>query len=166
MNIRPVSDTDHDSIAVLVRAAFTAEFGRSDEPDLIARLRAAGDVVLERVAESDGAIVGHILFSRACIDSGGARFPAVQMAPVSAAVGRQKAGVGSTLIADGLDALAAAGETHVFVLGHPAYYPRFGFSAEAARAFDSPWPGPHFVLKRLRAVGPDSGRLSVSAAFG
>lgn len=166
MNIRPVRDTDHGAIAVLVCAAFTAEFGRSDEPELISRLRAAGDVVLERVAESDGAIVGHILFSRACIDGDGTRFPAVQMAPVSAAVGRQKAGVGSALIADGLDALAAAGETHVFVLGHPAYYPRFGFSAEAARAFESPWPGPPFMLRRLGAAGPDSGRLSVSAAFG
>jgi putative acetyltransferase len=166
MNIRPVRDADHDAIAELVRAAFTAEFGRSDEPELIARLRVASDVALERVAESDGAIVGHILFSRAHIDSDGALCPAVQMAPVSAAVGRQKAGVGSALIADGLDALAAAGETHVFVLGHPAYYPRFGFSAEAARAFESPWRGSHFMLKRLSAGGPDSGRLSVSAAFG
>lgn len=166
MIIRPVRESDHDAIGSLVRAAFTAEFGRSDEPELIARLRAAGDVVLERVAESDGATVGHILFSRAYIDSDGACFPAAQMAPVSAAVGRQKAGVGSALIVDGLDALAAAGETHVFVLGHPAYYPRFGFSAEAARAFESPWPGPHFMLKRLGAGGPDSGRLSVSAAFG
>jgi putative acetyltransferase len=166
MNIRPVCDADHDAIADLVRAAFTAEFGRSDEPELIARLRAAGDVVLERVAESDDGVVGHILFSRAWIDSDGARFPAVQMAPVSAAVGRQKAGVGSALIADGLDALAAAGETHVFVLGHPAYYPRFGFSAEAARAYESPWSGPHFMLKRLSGAGPEAGRLCASAAFG
>jgi putative acetyltransferase len=166
MRIRAVVPADHDAVAALVRAAFVKEFGRSDEPELIARLRAAGDVVLERVVELDGAIVGHIMFSRAVVEHEGVQFPAVQLAPVCASVEQQEAGVGSALIVDGLTALAAAGETHVFLLGHPAYYPRFGFSAAAARAFESPWSGPHFMLKRLGATGPDAGRLIASSAFG
>jgi putative acetyltransferase len=161
--IRPVTAADHDAIATLVRAAFLAEFGRSDEPEPIERLRALGDVIRESVAEEDGEIVGHIVFSRAWIDG---VHPVVQLAPVSAATGRQKRGVGSALIRDGLDALREAGETHVFLLGHPDYYPRFGFSPAAARAYDAPWNGPHHMLYRLAPRGPDSGVLTASKAFG
>lgn len=162
MIIRAVAAADHDVIARLVRAAFLAEFGRSDEPELIVRVRALGDVVRESVAERDGAIVGHILFSRAWVGA----HPVVQLAPVSAATDRQERGIGSALIREGLDALRAAGETHVFLLGHPGYYPRFGFSAEAARAFDAPWNGPHHMLCRLAPGGPESGVLIASKAFG
>lgn len=166
MIVRDVVPVDHARIAAIVYAAFVAEFGRSEEGALIERLRAAGDVVLERVAVADGAIVGYVLFSRAWIEADGARHPAVQLGPVCAATGTQRSGVGSALIRDGLDALARAGESHVFVLGHKDYYPRFGFSPEAARAFDSAWPGPSFMLRRLSAAGPDRGRHIASRAFG
>jgi putative acetyltransferase len=166
MNIRVVAAADHEAIAALVRAAFLAEFGRSDEPELIVQLRALGDVVLECVAEEDGAIAGHILFSRAHIEAAGRSHPAVQLAPVCAAPSVQKQGIGSALIRHGLGALRTSGETHVFLLGHPDYYPRFGFSADAARAFASPWGGPHFMLARIGAGGPDAGTLVASKAFG
>lgn len=164
MIVRDALATDHAAIASMVRAAFLGEFGRSDEPELVERLRAGGDVVLERVAEVDGVVAGHILFSRARIEPG--HWPAVQLAPACAAPGRQRGGIGGALIRDGLARLAEAGETHVFLLGHPGYYPRFGFSAEAAAAFASPWPGPHFMLNRLAPRGPDGGRLAPAAAFG
>ena len=166
MILRPVDARDHAGITRIVRAAFMGEFGRSEEPELVERVRALGDTVRETVADDAGEIVGHILFSRAFIEADGARHPAVQLGPVCAAPGRQKAGIGAALIRDGLAALAAAGETHVFLLGHPGYYPRFGFSAEAARVFDAPWSGPHHMLRRLAPGGPDSGRLVVSKAFG
>lgn len=162
MIVRAAAPGDHAGIAQLVRAAFTAEFGRSDEPELVARLRELGDVVREDVAEADGALVGHILFSRAFVGA----HPVVQLAPVCAAVGRQRDGIGGLLIRQGLEALQAAGETHVFVLGHPAYYPRFGFSPDAARPFAAPWSGPHHMLRRLAPGGPESGALAASKAFG
>jgi putative acetyltransferase len=166
MILRSAEARDHAEIARIVRAAFMAEFGRSEEPELIEHVRALGDSVRETVAEDAGEIVGHILFSRAFIEADGVRHPAVQLAPVCAAPGRQNAGIGAALIRDGLAALEVAGETHVFLLGHPGYYPRFGFSAEAARAFDAPWNGPHHMLRRLAPRGPDGGRITVSKAFG
>jgi len=166
MNIRAVTPEDYDAVAVMVRAAFLAEFGRSTEAELTAQARALGDVVLECVAEMDGAIVGHILFSRAVIEHGGERHRAATLGPVCAAIGVQKRGVGSLLIRHGLEQLRGAGATHVFLLGHRDYYPRFGFSADAARAFESPWAGPNFMLNRLSPAGPDAGRFAPSKAFG
>lgn len=166
MKIRPVVAKDHAVIDGIVRAAFLAEFGRADEPELIAQLRALDDVVLELVADDGGAIVGHILFSRNFIEHGGRKHAALQLAPVCAAPDMQKRGIGSALIRAGLELLTALDETHVFLLGHPDYYPRFGFSAKAAEAYASPWPGAHFMMKRLNPGGPDAGRLVVSPAFG
>ncbi len=166
MRIRPVVAADHEIVDGIVRAAFLAEFGRADEPALIAQLRALDDVVLELVAVEDGAIAGHILFSRAAIDAGGRKHPALQLAPVCAAPELQGRGIGSALIRNGLEWMAAQDETHVFVLGDPAYYSRFGFAAQDAESYVSPWPGPHFMLKRLCAGGPARGRLVVSKAFG
>jgi putative acetyltransferase len=160
MKVRDVEPADHAAIASLVHDAFMAEFGRADEHELVERVRGAGDVVLERVAEDESGLVGHILFSRAWV----ADAPVVQMAPVSARVGRQGKGIGAALIRDGLAHLQLS-ETHVFVLGHPAYYPRFGFSAAAAAVFESPWPGPHFMLRHFGG-GPSAGRLRISPAFG
>ena len=58
MKIRPALTKDHGQIDAIVRAAFLAAFGRNDEPELVARLRAQGDVLLELVAERDKAVVG------------------------------------------------------------------------------------------------------------
>ena len=166
MKIRPVLTGDHGAIDAIVRAAFLAQFGRADEPDLVAALRAQGDVVLELVAVENREIVGHIVFSRAHVASDARRYPVVQLAPVCAAPEMQKRGIGSALIRQGLELMAALGETHVFLLGHPDYYPRFGFSAKAAETFHSPWPGPHFMVNQIAAGGPTHGKLRVSAAFG
>lgn len=166
MKIRPALTKDHGQIDAVVRAAFLAQFGRSDEPELVAGLRAQGDVLLELVADEERAVVGHILFSRAHVSAGGKRHPVVQLAPVCADTEKQKQGIGSALIRQGLALMAALDETHVFVLGDPAYYPRFGFSSKAAEAFASPWPGAHFMLNRIGAGGPSAGKLTVSTAFG
>lgn len=166
MNIRVVTPRDYDVVAAMVRAAFLAEFGRSTEAELIVQARALGDVVWEGVAEMDGAIAGHILFSRAFVDRAGESHPAATLGPVCAALGLQRCGVGSALVRHGLEHLRGAGETHVFLLGHRNYYPRFGFSADAARAFESPWAGPNFMLNRLSTAGPDAGRFAPSKAFG
>ena len=93
-------------------------------------------------------------------------WPVVQLAPVCADPARQKQGIGAALIRQGLALMTLQGETHVFLLGHPDYYPRFGFSSKTAEAFDSPWPGPHFMLNRIGAGGPSAGKLTVSTAFG
>lgn len=136
--IRPATLADHDAI----RAVETAAFGRPDEAALVDALRADGDALVELVAEVDGGLAGHILFSRLATDSG-ARFAA--LAPVAVAPDRQSGGVGGRLILAGLEACRKKDVAAVILLGHPGYYPRFGFSAEAARQVSAPFSGPAFM---------------------
>ena len=156
--IRPAHADDIDEIAKLNDAAF----GQSAEGKIVRRLKRDGDSLLSLVAHDDSRIVGHVEFSRVLVD--GAPL-AVTLAPVSVLPGVQRRGIGSGLIRTGLLALEGAGESLVFVLGHADYYPRFGFSAEAAAPFDAPWSGPHFMAKRLADSAPVAGTLTYPAAF-
>ncbi len=90
-------------------------------------LRAHGKVTLSLVAEEDGQIVGHVLFSAVRIETPGGRVEAQGMGPVAVQPGRQGQGIGSALIRAGLAQLSQAGQRLVVVEGSPKYYPRFGF---------------------------------------
>ena len=115
--------------AAAVRRVNQAAFAGPDEADIVDALRAAGAVTLSLVAEEDGEIIDHILFSPVTVDRVDASV--VGLAPMAVAPSRQRAGVGSALVHDALDRLAAAGHAAVVVVGHPAYYPRFGFKPAA-----------------------------------
>ncbi|MBX3480494.1 MAG: N-acetyltransferase [Caulobacter sp.] len=143
VTIRAAGDGDAAAIDAVVRAAF----GQPDEAALVARLRADGDAVVELVAEEAGAIVGHVLFSRLTTDNG-ALFAA--LAPLSVAPERQRDGLGLALMETGHALCAMAGVDAVVVLGHPAYYPRAGYSALAARAIKAPFSGPSFMALELK----------------
>jgi putative acetyltransferase len=164
MVIRPATAEDHAAIRAVVTAAFTAEFGKADEADLVDALRADGDALLELVAEEDGVVVGHILFSPLATDTG-ARFAA--LAPVSVQPGRQKDGLGTWLMETAHALLRASGIEAVIVLGHPAYYPRVGYSAEAAKAVKAPFAGPHFMALALKPGALDGPvTVTYARAFG
>jgi len=164
MVIRPAAPDDHAAIGAVVTAAFTAEFGKSDEAGLVDALRADGDALVELVAEEDGAVVGHIFFSPLATDTG-ARFAA--LAPVSVKPGRQKDGLGTMLMDVGHELLRAAGIEAVIVLGHPAYYPRVGYSAEAAKAVKAPFAGPSFMALALKPGALDGPvTVTYAKAFG
>ena len=134
MAIRYVRPGDHAAIAEVVSAAF----GRDDEARLVERLRADGDVVLEMAAEADGAVAGHILFSRLWADHHGL-FAA--LAPLAVSPGRQRSGLGSALVRAGLATVREYGCHGVLVLGDPVYYGRFGFSADLAANVACPFKG-------------------------
>jgi len=141
--IRYARAADHAAIA----AVTTAAFGKPDEAALVARLRADEDVMFELVAEEAGEVVGHILFSRLWADR--AELYAA-LAPISVLPALQNAGHGSALIRSGLECLREFGAHGVLVLGHPAYYPRFGFSADAAAQVRSAYAGsPAFMALAL-----------------
>lgn len=148
--IRHARASDHQTIASVVEAAF----GQPDEARLIERLRADGDVLFELVAERDGEVVGHILYSRLWADRV-ELFAA--LAPVAVAPGVQNGGLGSALIRRGQETAREFGAHGVIVLGHPAYYPRFGFSREAAAKVSSPYSeSPAFMAVALEPGALDA----------
>ncbi|MCI0666125.1 MAG: N-acetyltransferase [Acidobacteria bacterium] len=102
-------------------------FGGPSEADLVDALRRHGKVTISLVAEEDSQIVGHILFSPVTLEPGINAFAAVGLAPLAVLPQFQNQGIGSLLVVAGLEQCRAAGIDWVVVLGHPSYYPRFGF---------------------------------------
>lgn len=107
-------------------------------------------------------MVGHIVLSR--MD---APFRALGLAPLAVRADRQGQAIGSRLIVAALDDARAEGFDAVFVLGDPAYYGRFGFSAAAAEGFESPYAGPYLMVAALgrHALPVRTGRVAYAAAF-
>lgn len=110
-----------------IRVVHERAFPQHAEADLVDTLRANGAVTLSLVAVLDDAVVGHILFSPATIEGEHGVAPAVGLAPMAVLPEHQRQGIGSALVAAGLAQLRASEHGLVIVLGHPEYYPRFGF---------------------------------------
>lgn len=167
--IRPARAEDGDAIDAVIRAAFAGtEFGHQGEAELVRMIEADGDAMVSLVAEQDGEIVGHVLFSRMDVEADGAQLAAAGLAPVSVVPECQGQGVGDALIRAGLDQMRSQGVAMSFVLGHEAYYPRFGYSPELGARFASPFAGPHFMAMMLdkEAAWPLGGRADYAPAFG
>lgn len=129
-----------------IREVETAAFGQPDEAELVDRLRADGDALVELVAETDGEIVGHILFSPMRAEP---PLKVAALAPLAVKPAAQKAGVGVALNRAGIEACRGAGVDLIMVLGHADYYPRFGFSADLAKRVRAPFSGPSFMALEL-----------------
>jgi putative acetyltransferase len=161
--IRAATEKDYPAIRAILRHAF----GGDDEANLVERLRADGDVLVELVAASDIALQGHILYSPLKIARDGGTIEAAALAPVSVLPAFQRAGIGKALIRAGNTACAEMGLSAIIVLGHPDYYPQFGFSASLTESLEAPFSGPAFMALELR---PDAlkagGRVRYAAAFG
>ena len=110
-----------------IRQVHALVFGRSAEANLVDTLRMRGKVVLSLVAAEGDRIVGHILFSPVTIESDDHTFPAVGLAPMAVLPEFQRRGIGSLLVKASLVECQHLGYDGVVVLGHPSYYPRFGF---------------------------------------
>jgi putative acetyltransferase len=163
IRLREARAADADAITTVVAEAF----GRSDEAVLVERLRNDDDVLVERIAEGAAGLAGHILFSRLVLEGAGDRLPAAALAPVSVRPALQQQGVGSELIRQGLDACLGLDLAAVVVLGHPEYYPRFGFDAALARSLQAPFSGPAFMALELKAGALSAPRrVRYAPAFG
>jgi len=110
-----------------VRAVNIGAFGTDAEADIVDTLRSEAAESLSLVAEDNDEIVGHIMFSPVRI-VGAPDLRAVALAPMAVTPQRQRTGIGSELIRAGFDECRRSGAGAVFVVGHPSYYPRFGFS--------------------------------------
>jgi len=122
-------------------------FGQPLEGHLVDTLRANGGVLLSLVASMDDHIVGHILYSPACI--GGVRGAA--LGPMAVVPAFQRQGIGSQLVESGTRRLQETGCSFIVVLGHEAYYPRFGFVPASIHQIQCQWnvPDANFMVKIL-----------------
>jgi putative acetyltransferase len=150
--IRAEKPVDFDEIDDVVRAAF----GQQDEVDIVHRIRALDGYVpaLALVAvEDDGTIVAHVMLSYAHLDER----RVLQLAPLAVRPDRQRQGIGDVLTRAALELADERGEPLVLVLGHPDYYPRFGFESARARGIDSDidgLPDEPWMVKLLTAYDP------------
>jgi putative acetyltransferase len=161
--IRSAEPSDFPAIRAVIRHAF----GQEDEANLVEQLRVDGGALVELVATSDIAIQGHILYSRLAIEREGEKLPAAALAPVSVLPAFQGQGIGGELIRAGNARCAELGCVAVVVLGHAAYYPRFGFSPKTAESLQAPFSGPHFMALELKAGAlAGGGKVRYAKAFG
>ena len=121
--VQPESNEDIVGIHLLNQAAFD----RDNEANLVDNLRKADAVTLSLVAKTDQAVLGHILFSPMKIIDGDHITPAVGLGPLAVHPGFQRRGIGSKLVRTGLSMLVERGHSIIIVLGHPWFYPKFGF---------------------------------------
>jgi putative acetyltransferase len=124
MIIRPETIEDKEAVRYVNEQAFS----RAGEADLIEVLHAKNKVVLSLVAVRDDQVVGHILFSPVKIEAEKTSYDAVGLGPMAILPEFQSRGIGSNLISSSFEALRRNNHYLVVVLGHPEFYPRFGFT--------------------------------------
>jgi putative acetyltransferase len=137
ITIRPEEPRDHSAVHALNLAAFEG----GPEAELVDTLRASCPDHLALVAEEGRRVVGHILFTPVVVDSTAGSAEGMGLAPMAVLPGLQRQGIGSALVGRGLEILADRSNPFVIVLGHPEYYPRFGFERASRHGLRSQWDG-------------------------
>jgi putative acetyltransferase len=163
VKLRPEQPGDEAAIRELQRAAFAPS---TLEAEIVDRLRADGDLVLSLVAAEDDAIVGHVALSEARVE----QHEALGLGPIGVDPTRQREGIGAALMEAAIAQARKTDYTLIALLGHPAYYPRFGFEpAEATFGITSKYDAPPqaWMALALPAYSPRvRGRFSYAEAFG
>jgi len=163
--IRDESREDAGAIRFVLEQAF----GESNEADLVEMLRRRGTITLSLVAVQENEVVGHILFSPVTIESAGSSLNAIGLGPMAVLPPYQRKGIGSQLVRIGLEQCAQAGHEIVVVVGHPEYYPRFGFAPAKQRGIRCEFDVPDdvFMVLELRegAVGGRGGIVKYQPEF-
>lgn len=150
--------------AVAVARVNDEAFGGPAESGLVAALRRNGHATISLVAVVGDDVVGHVLFSPVTVETSGPEPPiaALGLAPMSVLPEWHRRGVGSRLVTAGLDEAARRGCELVVVLGHPDYYPRFGFSPAATLGLRSEYQVPdELFMARELVPGVVGGRIGV-----
>ena len=167
IEVRPELPRDRVAVRDLLVRAFPSD----GEARLVDALRGKTDPQVSLVAAlPSGGVIGHILFTPVEIRSPGQSSRAIGLGPMAVLPEHQRCGAGSALVAAGLDACAQIGEAVVVVLGHPDYYPRFGFrpAEDFGLYYGRPGPNPAFMVRELElgALRGRIGEVSYHAAFG
>jgi putative acetyltransferase len=163
--IRPESIMDHAAVHSVIESAF----GQSSEADLVDALRIVASPRISLVAVDEDRIVGHIFFSPVSVESENDIFTAIGLAPLAVLPEQQKHGIGSRLVQEGLMECQKIGQDIVFVLGHPEFYPRFGFMVAKEKGFSCEFPVPDevFMVAELKpgALGAKGGLVKYLPEF-
>jgi len=123
MKIREETSTDFKGVWELNAAAFETEV----EANLVNLLRESGISYISLVAEQNEKMIGHILFTPVVLEGDNSGIKLAGLAPMAVIPNLQKLGIGSRLVAEGIKHCKSMGFDAIVVLGHPEYYPRFGF---------------------------------------
>jgi len=150
LKIRPETAQDLTKITEVNNLAF----GQKNEGMLVEKLRQTDRFIseLSLVAELEGRIVGHILFYPVTIRSADSEFTSLSLGPMAVIPELQRQGIGSRLVTEGLAAAARLGHRSVIVLGHPEYYPRFGFKPASRWNIKAPFDAPDEAFMALELV--------------
>jgi putative acetyltransferase len=150
---RNTKKKDLDDVLQIHREAF----GQDEEANLVNDLLHDDSArpLFSLLGTDKGKAVGHVLFTRVRVCGNGGTLSSVILAPLAVLPGEQGCGVGGQLILEGIKQLAESKVDLVFVLGHPKYYPRFGFEPAGALGFEAPYliPAEHaaaWMVKELR----------------
>jgi putative acetyltransferase len=166
LTVRPETTEDRKVVHAINATAFEQE----EEADLVERLRGTAEPIISLVAEIDGQVVGHILFTGVSIAGEAGVYSAMGLAPMAVEPSHQRHGVGSALVERGLEACREAGHEIVVVLGHPEYYPRFGFERASLHGirWDVEVPDEAFMVLELvpGALGSRAGVVRYHSEFG
>jgi putative acetyltransferase len=156
--IRAETEADYPAVHEVNERAF----GRAGEADLVDALRRNAEPQISLVGEIDERVVGHIFFSPVLIESEASRFTALGLAPMAVLPEFQNQSIGSQLVRRGLEECRSLGHEVVVVLGHPGYYPRFGFVPAKRKGLWCEYdvPDEAFMVVELR-VGALAGRRGV-----
>lgn len=170
LTIREETPSDYAAVREINELAFE----RAGEADLVDALRTNAhpylSLVAEVLVEGSQQLVGHIFFSPVVIESEAASFTALGLAPMAVLPEFQNQAIGSALVRRGLEECPRLGHDVVVVLGHPEFYPRFGFVPAATKGLSSEYPVPDevFMVVELRAnaLAGRRGLVKYNPAFG
>lgn len=167
MEIREAKKSDLKEVLLVEKLAF----GYEKEAELVKSLLSddTAKPLLSLLAFEDDRAVGHILFTNVRLNEREADLNMSILAPLAVLPDYQNMDIGGKLIREGLDLLKRSGVDLVFVLGHPGYYPRFGFNPAGKLGFEAPYhiPDEHadaWMVQELRSgiIGSVRGKIICS----
>lgn len=161
VTIRPETDNDVTTIYHINAQGF----GREKEAEFVNHLRDHRGITLSLVAEYNGLLVGHALFSPLKIKPDGSGFNAVTLAPLAILPEYQRQGIGSSLVREGIERIRLLGHDIIFLVGHPEYYPRFGFTQARLKGFRCEFDVPDETWMLLETANNNYGKMERTVYF-
>ncbi|MGV3488941.1 MAG: GNAT family N-acetyltransferase [Tuberibacillus sp.] len=151
----------------------TLAFERVNEAKLVEAIRSSEyfipELSLAAVSGASNEVIGHIMFSEISIKTEEGLLPTIGLSPMAVHPEYQNRGIGSALVREGLKRCKEKGFEHVFVLGHPHFYPKFGFEPSNPKGIRPPFPVPDevFMVCELKegSLAPIFGTVEYPPAF-